>query len=94
MQFSFLIVFIQLLFKGCLCLHDQKKKIPIREGYSNLQKEMLIPSDPLTTFFLNYPGKTKMILGNSSHNILISGWQYQISEVVLGHFLSTISAGN
>ena len=55
---------------------------------------MLIPSDPLTTFFLNYPGKTKMILGNSSHNILISGWQYQISEVVLGHFPSTISAGN
>lgn len=72
----------------------KKKKIPIREGYSNLQKEMLIPSDPLTTFFLNYPGKTKMILGNSSHNILISGWQYQISEVVLGHFPSTISAGN
>ena len=72
----------------------RKKKVLVREGNSNLQKEMSIPSDPLTTFFLNYPGKTKMILGDSFHNRLISGWQYQISEVLLGHFPSTISAVN
>lgn len=71
------------------------KKSVIGEGNGNLQKEMSPPpSDPLTTFPLSYPGKAKMILRDNSHNGLISGWQYQVSAIPLGHYPSIISADN